>query len=254
MTDKPAILANYRRATPEEKRAILDYYRQRYEDGASLDAIGREVGKTTGAVRQTLLRAGIQLDSKRRASGPRVDVAGQRFGRLVPVDAVGTNAGRQTLWRCICDCGSEAVLPVSQITSGTTRSCGCLGREAREANHWPRKHGAARAGDRDPMYLLWCGVKTRCFNQGRETWRRYGGRGITMHPEWRDSFVKFRDDLLAEIGPRPAGVTDAGWPLYTLDRIDNDGNYEPGNIRWATALEQSHNSSRTKRSRQDTAS
>lgn len=165
----------------------------------------------------------------------RVDISGQRFGRLTAGDVVGATAGRQTLWRCACDCGAETVVGLSQLRSGMTRSCGCLGREA---HSWPRGHGVP---NNDPIYRLWCNIKTRCFNQRRACWRNYGGRGITMHPAWRDDFARFRDDLLAELGPRPEGTTPRGTPVYTLDRIDNDGHYEPGNLRWATASEQGRN-------------
>ena len=74
----------------------------------------------------------------------------------------------------------------------------------------------------------------------------YGGRGITVHPPWVTSYAQFRDDVLAEIGPRPEGVTPGGLLMYSLDRIDNDGHYEPGNIRWATPSQQNRNTSQTK--------
>jgi hypothetical protein len=95
-------------------------------------------------------------------------------------------------------------------------------------------HGESsrRAGLRTTEYKIWCGIIARCFNPKHEAFHRYGGRGITMCDRWRQSFESF----LADVGRRPSGK-------HTLDRIDNNGNYEPGNVRWATQIEQRRNSS-----------
>jgi hypothetical protein len=97
-------------------------------------------------------------------------------------------------------------------------------------------HGWAR----HPLYGTWHGIVQRCENPAHPAYEAYGARGIRIFDRWHDVGA-FITDVECEIGPRPDGRTKAGWPLYTLDRIDNDGNYEPGNVRWATAQEQATN-------------
>lgn len=106
-----------------------------------------------------------------------------------------------------------------------------------------RRHGDAGLGtrpedwgerERHPLYQLWSNIKRRCLNENSRQFANYGGRGITLHQPWADDFMVFANDLETEIGPRPS-------KKHSLDRVDNDGSYEPGNLRWATASEQSSN-------------
>lgn len=161
--------------------------------------------------------------------------AGMRFGRLVvteegPPRAFATARLRTAI--CRCDCGATTTVLLSHLRSGRTKSCGC--------GHAPEKHGASKRGPLRPLYAIWCAMIQRCTNPNNRHWKNYGGRGITVCAEWRASFPAFS----THVGARPA-------PRLTLDRIDNDRGYEPGNVRWATRTQQNLNSRRAKSRRQD---
>jgi hypothetical protein len=154
-----------------------------------------------------------------------IDIAGQRFGRLVVIRRTGTKR-TSAVWLCHCDCGTNRHISGAALRSGNTQSCGCLHREAViESNRRKRRHGMAGTG----TYRAWQDMKTRCTNSRRKCWNDYGGRGISICARWSNSFENF----LADMGERPPGLT--------LDRINNDDGYKPSNCRWATRLDQTHN-------------
>lgn len=161
------------------------------------------------------------------------DMTGQQFGRLTVI-ALGGHAGHQRRWVCRCECGAVVEPAGRELRAGLTKSCGCLRRDAAvEMGSKSRRHGhaATRKKSDSPTYNSWRSMIKRCTDPNHVGFARYGGRGIKVDPRWL-SFEVF----LADMGERPVGKS--------LDRYpDNDGNYEAGNCRWATAKEQTDNSS-----------
>lgn len=150
--------------------------------------------------------------------------AGQRYGRLVAIRFAEKSAHGRPRWLFLCDCGKEHVADAGNVRRGAAASCGCFRRETVRV---PLKHGLVKA----PEYNSWSQMRDRCSNPKNSDFHNYGGRGITVSLEWHD-FRNFYQDM----GPKPSSQ-------HSLDRIDNDGNYEPGNCRWATAQEQRRNQS-----------
>lgn len=156
------------------------------------------------------------------------DISGQRFGRLTAIKYAGKSKGKQTLWECRCDCGNTVIVHQQNLKSGHTNSCGCYNSDiASESN---KTHGESKLR----IYTIWHDMLLRCYSDKHHSYYLYGGSGITVCAEWKNSYESFRDWSYAN------GYAEN----LSIDRIDYTGNYEPSNCRWATLLVQANNTSR----------
>jgi hypothetical protein len=162
-----------------------------------------------------------------------IDHTGQRFGRLLVICRVSQKIEKHTRWLCRCDCGTEKVLLSDNFArkGQPTKSCGCYKTQYPPA----LSHGDTRNGVTSSEYRSWYAMRQRCTNPRDPRWKHYGDRGITVCDRW-----KLFENFLADMGRRPPGWSSRR-AMFSLDRINNDGNYEPGNCRWATQKEQVKN-------------
>lgn len=170
------------------------------------------------------------------------DLSGRRFGRwlvLQKTEKPSTWKHRGTFWLCQCACGTIRAVFRNGLISGKSQSCGCLHSEImsrrKGINHPMYRHGQTCNGERSKEWRAWNAMIRRCRYPSMDNYNRYGGRGITVCQLWQDSFEAFFE----EVGIAPS-------EQHSIDRIDNDGNYEPGNVRWATNSEQIKNSSKAR--------
>ena len=156
-----------------------------------------------------------------------IDLSGQRFGRLIVLhrveDKIGNGGRRKVQYLCKCDCGQTKIIIGESLRSGRTISCGCYASESIKKRS--TKHGKRY----ERIYSIFCDMKKRCYNKKDKRYSSYGGRGITICDEWLNDFNSFYDWSM-EHGYRED---------LTIDRIDNDGNYEPLNCQWITRSENS---------------
>ena len=164
-----------------------------------------------------------------------IDLTGRSFNRLTVVRFVGSRVDvgghPRRMYLVRCECGVEKELAGIAISSGGVKSCGCLKVEVQK--YGSLRHGHARAGQYTTEYKTWASMNRRCHTPGASGYVKYGAKGTRVCDAWRESFETFYRDL----GPKPT-------PKPSLDRIDPFGHYEPGNVRWATPVEQANNKRR----------
>lgn len=152
------------------------------------------------------------------------DLTGKQFGRLTVIERIKHN---NTLgyWICKCECGNEKIVPTNRLTQGMTKSCGCLNHDL--VIERSTVHGLRHTR----LYRIWNGMKQRCHNENHPRFKDWGGRGIKVCDEWKQSFKTFYDWSIQN------GYSDN----LSIDRINNNGNYDPNNCRWSTVQEQNKN-------------
>jgi len=155
-----------------------------------------------------------------------IDISGNKYGRLKVLEKADKSKG-QIRWLCKCDCGKETIVQGGHLREGNTTSCGCFANEI--LGNRVRTHGAKGT----PEYKTWLAMNARCNNPNTSNYDHYGGRGVLVCDRWTN-FENFYQDM----GPRPEGTT--------IDRENSNGNYEPGNCRWATSTEQARNKRNTR--------
>lgn len=191
-------------------------------------------GQKTAIAKMTLNSRGqVKGQPLRYLSGHNcgaIDLRHKTFNRLTAVEPVGRDPKGGIQWRCVCSCGKETVVLATLLRNNKIKSCGCLMLDrTRETN---TKHGRSGNRLRAPrLYHIWLGMKQRCHNPKSKDCSNYGGRGITVCQAWRDDYMAFHRWAMAN------GYEDH----LTIDRVNNDGNYEPDNCRWATHSEQNFN-------------
>ncbi len=153
--------------------------------------------------------------------------AGDIYGRLTLIDRSHSDAAKNIVWKCQCSCGETSFVRTRDLTTGKTKSCGCLRRE--RAAETRLKHGHAKASGDSRIYMIWTKMIGRCHTPSGKDYPYYGARGITVCDRWRNSFEAFLEDM---------GEPEVG---MSLDREDNDKGYSPENCSWKTHLEQMNN-------------
>lgn len=161
--------------------------------------------------------------SKPQKPGLIKNLVGKQFCQLTVIALLGINNDQRAVWLCLCDCGNFQVAPANSLRHGNTKSCGC--RRVAVSRAKATSHGQSHTN----LYYRWQKLFDRCYNPSNPHYHNYGGRGICVSQEWH-SFPAF----LADVGLPPT-------LQHSLDRIDNNGNYEKENVRWATKKDQGGN-------------
>jgi hypothetical protein len=226
--------------TPDQIRRRNDAIRRAFDDPLIRALMSAQKGGLTGRRKSRAATNEYFREYRKRKRGNKMykgwgfNISGMKFGKLIAIEPSGRSAGRGILWKCKCDCGTETNVQTYNLRSGKTISCGCL---RRENPNWGRlKHGDAKHRNgqkRAPEYNAWLNMKRRCYRKNDERYMDWGGRGITVCERWLNNY----EDFLADMGRKPA-------KNYSIERVNNDGNYELDNCVWATRSQQQYNQRR----------
>ena len=173
------------------------------------------------------------------------EIIGLRIGKLMVKCKSTQKSSSGSMYECICDCGNAVTVARCSLVSGHTNSCGCSRRIFLRDNKPAYKHGGESGtakNRRERLYMVWCGMKERCYSSKHNRYKDYGGRGITVCEEWRNDYAVFRDWAMAN-----GYDSEAPRGACTIDRINVDGNYCPENCRWVTMSIQSKNKRSSRR-------
>lgn len=164
----------------------------------------------------------------------RTDITGHEFGRLTALSFARYDNQSRAYWLCHCRCGKEKIIRSGHLSSGRTKSCGCYRQQKTSERFQGRQDGITHGLSETKVYRTWDKVHQRCYNSNNKGFHNYGGRGITVYWRWHRDNPKGFLNFVHDMGHPPS-------LKHSIDRIDNDGNYEKSNCRWATAKEQNNN-------------
>ena len=169
------------------------------------------------------------------------DLISKKFNYLTVLERKGSHVSpsgtKCALYLCRCDCGKEVIVQARNLRNGNTKSCGCMKSEL--VSKVLTKHGHAKRDNTERLYHVWKSILNRCYTKSNSHYERYGGRGISVCDEWKNSYEAFKEWAYANGYDENAKFGDC-----TIDRINNDGNYEPNNCRWVDMKTQANNTRR----------